>query len=149
MWLGPLLRSYTCLHCNIPCQHIEVSCSLWPSQADVAWCYWSLELLSFAVNLFCCLWKRARPDCCYYPIELKCFVLVICHLLCTGTGTGRGTLYTWCFLSFSAAQIICVSVRPGKLRAVLPDLESTREMQIAATAELLCAHAHGSSGILQ
>lgn len=33
--------------------YIEVSCSLWPSQADVAWYYWSLGLLSFAVNLFC------------------------------------------------------------------------------------------------
>lgn len=33
-----------------PCEHIEVSCSLWPSQADVPWYYWTLGLLTFAVN---------------------------------------------------------------------------------------------------
>lgn len=132
------------------CEYTEVSCSLWPPQADVAWYYWSLGLLSFAVNLFCCLWKRAKQNCCYYLIELKCSVLVSFHLLFTGIGTGRGTLYTWCFLShFQPPNYLCVFVRPGKLRAVLQDLQSTREMQVAVTAELLCAHAHGSSGILQ
>lgn len=50
-------------------------------------------------------------------------------------------------LIFSHSDYLCVFVRPGKLRAVLQDLESTREMQITARAELLCAH--GSSGILQ
>lgn len=104
-------------------------------------------LLSFAVNLFCCLWKRARQDCCYYPIELKCSVLVSFHLLLTGTGTGP--LHLMLSLTHSDKHPVLVSDRPGKLSAVLQDLQSTREMQMAATAELLCANARGSSGILQ
>lgn len=49
---------------------------------------------------------------------------------------------------FSHSDYLGVFVRPGKLRAVLQDLQSPREMQMAATAELLCT-AHGSSEILQ
>uniref|UniRef100_A0A8C3QU94 DDB1- and CUL4-associated factor 5 n=1 Tax=Cyanoderma ruficeps TaxID=181631 RepID=A0A8C3QU94_9PASS len=52
-------------------------------------------------------------------------------------------------LIFSHSDYLCVFFRPGKLKAVLQDPQSAREMQMAATAELLCAHAHGSSGILQ
>lgn len=74
-------------------------------------------------------------------------MLVSFHLLFTGTGTG--SLHLLLSLIFTHSDYLCVSVRPGKLSAVLQDLQSTREMQMAATAELLCAHARGSSGILQ
>lgn len=128
-----------------PREYIEVSCSLWPSQADVAWYYWSLGLLSFAVNLFC----KTRLLLIPHWVKMLCvseFSSPFLQALVLAEVPFTPDVFS---LIFSHSHYLCVFVRPGKLRAVLQDLQSTREMQMAATAELLCAHAHGSSGILQ
>lgn len=110
-----------------PPEYIEVSCSLWSSQADVAWHYWSLGLLSFAVNLFCCLWKRERQGCCYYLIELKCSVLVSFHLLFTGTGTGRGTFTPDAFSHFQPLKLsACLCQTWGAQGCAVGSLEYQR-----------------------
>lgn len=107
--LGLGVRSASVVLCSSALSHpneqTDVSCG------HQSWCglilVWSRDAFIWTSNLFCCLWTRARQNCCFF-IELQRSMLESSHLL--QAVLLRGTLYLWCFLS----------VLPADLRTFLP-----------------------------